>query len=83
MELPTYINKDNELLEKISICVGYDLIGHRDKLNYDNMSYIQKIKFDKQTNRLYDACMLMPDAQNYIIERYDNIMKRKRKSIKL
>jgi hypothetical protein len=74
----------NELLEKIKVCVGYDLIGKGNTIrNYEDMSITEKVKFIKQSNRLYDACILMPDEQNYINERYNDIMKRKRKSIKL
>jgi len=72
-------DKDNELLEKIIVCVMYDLLGYRNLVKPDNMSVTEKIKFTKQTNRLYDACMIMPDAYNYINERYSDINSRKHK----
>jgi hypothetical protein len=48
---------------------------------YDTMSATQQIKFTKQINRLYDACMLDPEGQNYINERYNAIMRKKQKKI--
>lgn len=66
---------NNDLLERIKICVAYDLIGHKSEVMEHLMTINQRVKFNKQTNRLYDACMLMPEAQNYINERYDDIIK--------
>ena len=79
----------SELFEKIKICVGYDLIKHKGAalLNpsygggtpwYDDMTTTQKIKFKKQTTRLYDACMISPESQNYINERYEDIIKKRK-----
>jgi len=72
-------DKDNELLEKIIVCVMYDLLGYRQLVKPDNMSVTERLKFTKQTNRLYDACMIMPEACNYINERYSDINSRKHK----
>ena len=66
---------NNELLERIKVCVAYDLIGHRSEVMEHLMTINQRTKFTKQTNRLYDACMLMPEALEYINDRYDDIMK--------
>lgn len=72
---------DNELYERIKICVGHDLIGHKNIVMYDNMSATQQIRFNKQINRLYDACMLEPKGENYINERYNAIMRKKQKKM--
>lgn len=72
-------DKDNELFEKIIVCVMYDLLGYRNLVKPDNMSVTERIKFIKQSNRLYDACMLMPEAYTYINERYNDINSRKHK----
>ena len=71
-------NMNDELFEKIKICVGYDLIKLRSLSMYDDMSVTQKIKFKKQTTRLYEACMISAEAENYINERYDDIIKKRR-----
>jgi len=42
------------------------------------MTTTQKIKFKKQTTRLYDACMISPEAYNYINERYEDIIKKRK-----
>ena len=76
-------NDTDELFEMIKICVNYDLIGRGNFRVYENMSIKEQTQFTKQTKRLYDACILIPDQQNYIHERYDSIMKNKRKNIKL
>ena len=72
-------NDTDELFEKIKICVGYDLIKLRSLSMYDDMTTTQKIKFRKQTTRLYDACMISPEAHNYINERYADIIKKRKK----
>ena len=71
-------NMEDELFEKIKICVGYDLIKLRSLSMYDDMTTTQKIKFRKQTTRLYDACMISPESQNYINERYEDIIKKRK-----
>lgn len=76
-------NDTDDLFDMIKVCVGYDLIGRGNFRLYENMSIKEQIQFTKQTNRLYDACILQPEQQNYIHDRYDDIMKRKRKIIKL
>lgn len=64
----------NELLEKIKVCVSFDLIGDGSPIRFENMNIINKTRFIKQTNRLYDACMLLPQTQDYINDRYHSIM---------
>ena len=76
-------NDTDELFEMIKVCVNYDLIGRGNFRIYENMSIVEKNRFTKQTKRLHDACMLIPEQKNYIHERYDSIMKNKRKIIKL
>jgi len=63
------INETNTLLEQIRTCVAYDLIG----LPFEHMSPVQRIRYEKQCNRLYEACRINPSDQAYILERYDSI----------
>jgi len=64
---------DNELLEKIKVCVAYDLIGRGKLRIFEDMSITEKNKFIKQVNRLYDTCIITND-QTYINERYYDII---------
>ena len=63
------INETNTLLEQIRTCVAYDLIG----LPFEHMSPVQRIRYEKQCNRLFEACMINVSDQEYIFERYDSI----------
>jgi hypothetical protein len=80
MELPRvslyeqFATEPNELLEKIKVCVSFDLIGDGSPVRFEDMNIINKTRFIKQSNRLYDACMLIPPTQDYINERYHSIM---------
>ena len=65
---------DKDLLEKIKVCVAYDLIGRGKLRTFEDMSIVEKNRFIKQVNRLYDACMIWIHEQNYINERYTDIM---------
>jgi len=75
---------DKDLLEKIKVCVAYDLIGRGKLRTFEDMSIVEKNRFIKQVNRLYDACMILTKEQSdssvvwggthYINERYDDIM---------
>ena len=64
---------DNDFLEKIQVCVAYDLIGSGTMVSYEDMSSVNKIRFTKQSTRLYHACMMSPTDREYIYERYDEI----------
>lgn len=64
---------DKELLEKIKVCVAYDLIGRGKLRIFEDMSITEKNKFIKQVNRLYDTCIITND-QTYINERYYDII---------
>ena len=68
---------DNELLDKIQVCVAYDLIGDGNMVRYEDMNFTDKKRFDKQCNRLYHACMVVASDRNYIYERYDEITGRR------
>lgn len=66
----------NELLEKIKVCVGYDLIGRGNNIvQYEDMNMVQQLRFRKQVNRLYETCLIEPKDYQYINERYDDIIK--------
>lgn len=66
----------NELLEKIKVCVGYDLIGRGNNIvQYEDMNMVQQSKFRKQCNRLYGTCLNDPKDYQYINERYYDIIK--------
>lgn len=65
---------DNILLEKIRVCVSYDLIGNGRLIRYEDMSISQKVMFTKQCDRLYDTCLSREQDYAYISERYDDII---------
>ena len=68
---------DNELFERVQVCVAYDLIGQGEMVRYEDMNITDKKRFDKQCNRLYHACTVVASDRNYIYERYDEITGRR------
>jgi hypothetical protein len=56
------------LFEKIKQIVTYD---------FSNANNITTKQIEKQTNRLFQACMLSKDNESYIIDRYNEINCRK------
>lgn len=65
------INETSGLIEQIRTCVAYDLIG----IPFEHMSPVQRIRYEKQCRRLFEACMINPQDQEYIYERYDSLRK--------
>jgi len=61
---PEIIRPRESLFEKIKVCVEFDYVGKS----------VATVKITKQITRLYDACMLMPDAEEYINDRYADII---------
>jgi hypothetical protein len=68
---------DNELFERVQVCVAYDLIGQGEMVRYEDMNITDKTRYTKQCNRLYHACMVVASDRNYIYERYDEITGRR------
>ena len=65
----------DELMERIRVCVAFDLIGCGEKIvNYEAMSLVDKKRFIQQSERLYYTCALYEKDRYYIYERYDSIM---------
>ena len=66
-----------ELMKKIEIIVLQDLnLQHKDQLDRINLQ-----RFDKQCNRLLQACMICPQSEHYIMERYDEYIHNSYKDI--
>ena len=64
---------DNELFEKIKYCVSFDLIGNGKYILPDKMTVVDKIRYQKQSDRLYYSCVCSPIDKEYIEDRYDGI----------
>lgn len=64
---------DNDLFEKIKYCVSYDLIGDGKFVEYDRMTAVNKIRFQKQCDRLYFTCERDPRNRDYIEDRFAGI----------
>jgi hypothetical protein len=66
-----------ELMKKIEIIVLQDLnIQNKEQMDRMNMR-----RFDKQCNRLLEACMICPQSEHYIMERYDEYITNSYKDI--
>jgi hypothetical protein len=59
---------EQSLLDKIRMIVEFDF-----NIPYEKMNRTNQIRFEKQTNRLFGACMLSPDNEAYIIDRYNEM----------
>jgi hypothetical protein len=57
---------EHSLLDKIRMIVEIDF-----NIPYDKMNRTSQIRFEKQVNRLLAACMLSPENEAYIIDRYN------------
>lgn len=66
---------NHELIEKIQVCVGYDLIGDGKLVRYEDMNLVNQKRFTKQCTRLMEAFQISPHEQQYIHERYSDIMR--------
>ena len=64
---------DTELFEKIKYCVSFDLIGNGKFVKYDDMTAVNKIRFQKQCDRLYFTCVRDSRDREYIEDRFAGI----------
>lgn len=60
---------EHSLLDKIRMIVEIDF-----NIPYDKMNRTNQIRFDKQVNRLFGACILSPENEAYINDRYNEII---------
>jgi len=63
-----------DLMEKIQVCVSYDLIGNGKLVAYEDMSEVVKKRFVKQCERLFHVCSRVERDAEYINERYESIL---------
>jgi hypothetical protein len=72
-EADYYFKKD--LLQKVKVVVAFDLnIPGGPVVQVSQMNKVDKLRFTKQCTRLFDACLLSPSDQEYITERFNEIV---------
>jgi hypothetical protein len=68
-----YFKKD--LLTKVKIVVAFDLNIHDGVIvQYNDMSKVNQLRFKKQCTRIFDACLLSETDQQYITDRFNEIV---------
>jgi hypothetical protein len=63
---------DSKLMDKIERCVCVDLMN---SIPRDRLTIVDRIRYDKQCARLFEACMLNPADRDYIEDRYNGLLR--------
>ena len=74
-EQSDYYRKRN-LLQKIKICVSFDLSSQVNGrlAQYHEMTKMDQLKFKKQCSRLFEACLTSAEDEEYITNRFNEIV---------
>ena len=68
--------RKRDLLQRIKICVSFDLSSQVNGrlAQYHEMTKMDQLKFKKQCSRLFEACLLSPEDEEYITNRFNEIV---------
>ena len=75
------------LYNMIKLCVAVDLIFNNPKdiskvIPYSELSIVDRVRFDKQTRRLFEVCQVHTESAAYIYDRYNYFFNTKEEDIK-
>ena len=72
-ETEYYFKKD--LLQKVKIVVAFDLnIPNGPVVQVAHMNKVDKLRFTKQVTRIFESCLLSETDQQYITDRFNEIV---------